>query len=157
MTHRIEVSPPAIISADLLHAWQRSEKKPEGWTLETAQRALIRYKRYLALIADEPGRPYAPTFDIDEMWHLHMLSPVAYVKDCMRLFGHVLDHDGGFGKEDDELPVLQAVFESTAARWMSKYGEDYAAARDATKCWHDCQSRCWHACKSLTLGRVIIQ
>ncbi|WP_437643950.1 hypothetical protein [Sorangium sp. So ce362] len=44
-----------------------------------------------------------------------MLHPKAYVADCMRLFGEILDHDGGFGGTCEEEPVLQAMFVRTAA------------------------------------------
>lgn len=147
-------SPPLpLISADLLHAWHRSEHKLSNWTDATARSAYERYGRFLRLVADNPHRPVAPTRDIDEMWHLHMLAPVAYQRDCLRLFGHVLDHDGGFGQAADELPVLQRVFEETAARWKAKYGEEYGSdSCGTTKCWHDCQSRCWHACKNVSTG-----
>lgn len=83
------------------------------------------------------------------MWHLHMLSPVAYHRDCIRLFGSLLDDDGGFGKGEDEKAVLGACFEHTAARYEAAFGEAYAAHREsATNCWHDCAGCCSHACSS---------
>jgi len=138
------------ISVDLLRAWERSECKREGWTHADAVRALHRYEQFLFLVAAYPGMPQAPTRDIDEMWHLHMLSPRAYHGDCMRLFGDVLDHDGGFGKGDGEAAQLQATFEQTSRMWQEMYGEPYVAtpAHQSTKCWHDCVGRCWHACSS---------
>jgi len=138
------------ISVDLLRAWERSEKKPEGWARHDAVRALDRYERFLRLAAMYPGVPHAPTRDIDEMWHLHMLSPKAYHGDCLRLFGEILDHDGGFGKGEDEEAQLQATFEQTARMWHAMYGEPYVtqAAHESTNCWHDCVGRCWHACSS---------
>ena len=97
----------------------------------------------------------APTRDIDFFWHLHMLSPVAYHRDCLRLFGRILDHDGGFGKGVGELPLLQQVFARTAEWWEQEYGEPYREdgrfMREVvmTDCWHDCSDRCWHACSNL--------
>jgi hypothetical protein len=81
-----------------------------------------------------------------------MLAPVAYVRDCLRLFGKILDHDGGFGKDASELPALKDAFIRTAEMWEAEYGEPYREdgqyIRDAemTDCWHDCADRCWHAC-----------
>jgi len=84
------------------------------------------------------------------MWHLHMLHPRAYWNDCMRLFGMIFDHDGGFGKGDGELEVLKETFKTTARLWLSEYGEPYSldviSDPQMEKCWHDCQGRCWHAC-----------
>lgn len=138
------------ISVDLLEAAERSDVFPSTWDLSQRRRARDRYAKFLGLAARHPGVALAPTRDIDEMWHLHMLRPRAYVEDCHRLFGYVLDHDGGFGKREEEVPALVRTFEQTAQLWEEAYGEPYVADADASvKCWHDCQSRCWHACKSM--------
>lgn len=135
-------------SVDLVRAAHRSDDVPADWDDATIARALLRYRRFLALVACDPSRPIAPTRDIDVMWHLHMLSPRAYHADCQRLFGELLDHDGGFGKAPEEEPVLVACFEATARRYEDAFGEPYAERSEATNCWHDCQGRCWHACSS---------
>ncbi len=146
---------PPTISADLIHASYRSDDFPEDWSKEQREVALGRYLKWLGLKVRHPKAKLAPTRDIDLFWHLHMLSPVAYVRDCMRLFGHVLDHDGGFGKGEGELPKLQEVFTQTATMWEAEYKEPYREdgqwMRDAvlTDCWHDCTGRCWHACSSV--------
>lgn len=139
-------------SVDLLKASYRSDTFPEDWTDEQRVRAHSRYCKWLGLKLLHPTARMAPTRDIDLFWHLHMLAPVAYFNDCMRWFGKVLDHDGGFGKGEGELPELKRVFEQTATRWEATYGEPYREdgrwLRDAveTDCWHDCSDRCWHAC-----------
>lgn len=139
------------ISTDLLEAARRSDGEPGTWADARRKLALTRYLRFLELVAESPQRPIAPTREIDEMWHLHMLSPRAYFEDCQRLFGQLLDHDGGFGKGEDELPELLRVFDDTARRWQARFGEPYVVrpCHDAmTKCWHDCKGRCWHACSN---------
>lgn len=148
-----EVRPAAAsISADLIEASYRSEDFPSDWTRAQREQALDRYRRWLALKQRAPKAKFAPTRDIDRFWHLHMLSPVAYYRDCMALFGRLLDHDGGFGKGPGEAEQLRAVFERTADLWERAYDEPYRDdrvwMRDAqpTDCWHDCQDRCWHAC-----------
>lgn len=143
-----------IVSVDLLAASERSDSFPQDWGREKRETAFGRYVKWLQLKMRHPKVRLAPTRDIDEFWHLHMLSPVAYYRDCMRAFGYVLDHDGGFGKAPDELPLLQNVFTNTAILWETAYGEPYRedgllVEEAATKCWHDCQSRCWHACADI--------
>jgi len=143
----------AVISVDLLRAAGRSESFPKAWTDEKRRRALDRYEKFLRLAARYPDTRLAPCRDIDEFWHLHMLHPVAYARDCGRLFGALLDHDGGFGKAPDEEPVLISVWTETARLFKLEYREEYREANDgaesgATNCWHDCQSRCWHECSS---------
>ena len=145
------------LSVDLLRSWERSDEKIEGWTRDEAETALLRYQRFFMLFASYPNTPLAPTRDIDAMWHLHMLSPGAYVRDCMRLVGDIVDHDGGFGKDDSERDELQRVFEHTAMLWEEMFGEPYAidASSGVTKCRHDCVGRCWHACKSIDADRRV--
>lgn len=149
----IPVSPN--ISVDLIAASERSDDFPQDWTREQRERSLQRYQKWLLLKVFYPKARLAPTRDIDLFWHLHMLSPVAYSRDCNRLFGQLLDHDGGFGKGPGELTRLQVVFTRTAELWESSYGEPYREdgkfMREAemTNCWHDCQDRCWHACSEL--------
>ena len=153
---------PVTVSVDLLEAARRSDSFPAEWPQDKVERAILRYQRFLALTAKHGG-PMAPTRDIDEVWHLHMLAPRAYYNDCMRLFGEVLDHDGGFGKGNGEVPLLQATFERTAAFWAEEYGEAYLNAEPeynsahpaGHNCKHDCQNRCWHACKSAETGQVV--
>lgn len=148
------IDPEGLISADLLRDSYRSDTFPQDWTDEQRRTSLRRYVQWLTLKRDNPRSRLAPTRDIDLFWHLHMLRPVAYHRDCMRLIGRILDHDGGFGKGEGELPQLQEVFTITAEMWEARFGapyrEDGMWIRDAvaTDCCHDCKDRCWHACKN---------
>jgi hypothetical protein len=141
-----------LISVDLLRSSWRSDDFPQGWSEGQRVHSLRRYEMFLLLKQMHPRERLAPTMDIDKFWHLHMLSPVAYQRDCMRAFGHVMDHDGGYGKEASEVPTLELTFNRTAQLWEGAFGEPYLLdgtwLRDAamTKCWHDCSGRCWHAC-----------
>ena len=134
-----------VFSVDLHEAARRSESEASEWVPERLDEAIQRYRKFFYLAGLGPG--VAPTRDIDMIWHLHMQAPVAYHRDCMTYIGHILDHDGGFGKTPDEAVILGEVFEQTAERWARVFGEPYVADRESgTKCWHDCKDRCWHAC-----------
>lgn len=141
-----------LISVDLIRASYRSDDFPQDWSDEQRRRSLNRYERWLRLKQLHPKQRMAPTRDIDLFWHLHMLAPVAYHRDCMAVFGRILDHDGGFGKGEGEAARLREVFLATARLWeqtyQEPYGEDgrWVCDLGATNCWHDCQDRCWHAC-----------
>jgi hypothetical protein len=54
-----------------------------------------------------------------------MLRLRVYHADCQRLLGYLLHHDGGFGKEPEEIPVLQRTLMRTAKLWDDAYGERY--------------------------------
>jgi|tagenome__1003787_1003787.scaffolds.fasta_scaffold20435169_2 hypothetical protein len=138
------------ISVDLFQSARRRESFAH-WTDEKLHFEIDRYERFLLLAARHPGASVAPTRDIDEIWHLHMQHPRAYVEDCQRQFGDIFDHDGGFGTAPDELPLLKEAFARTEALWLAEYGQPYVKPEDhpnATNCWHDCANRCWHACSS---------
>lgn len=141
------------ISCDLFAAAKKSPSFPKDWDDSKIRRELARYGKFLLLAQRYPGTALAPTMPIDQMWHLHLTHPRAYYEDCMRLFGEILDHDGGFGHDPAELPELKATFNRTAELWEKEFGEKYVeheADPNMTNCWHDCSGRCWHACKSRT-------
>ena len=152
---QIDVGAPklatSVVSIDLVAASYRSSGFPQDWSHETRELEARRYELFLLLAAKHPHKRATPTRQIDELWHLHMLHPVAYHRDCMRLFGRIFDHDGGFGTGPGELPILKESFRAFAARWEAEYGEPYVEQMPpenggSTNCWHDCQNRCWHAC-----------
>jgi hypothetical protein len=143
-----------VVSIDLIAASYRLDTFPKEWPQEKRALAKRRYYKFLGLKQDNLFARLAPTHDIDEMWHLHMLSPIAYHRDCMRLFGKILDHDGGFGKGPGESEQLQRVFARTAELWELTYNEPYLESGQWMKdamidCWHDCSDRCWHACSDV--------
>lgn len=136
-------SAKVIVSVDLVAAASRSEDIPPDLTADDLQRASDRYERFLLLCARYPSQELAPTHDIDLMWHLHMLHPRAYYNDCTRLFGKILDHDGGFGMSDDERPALEKTFAETAELWDSEFGEAYCESVSPKSCrsLKSCRSR----------------
>lgn len=137
----------AIISVDLVQAALRSDEL-RSVSVEELRRDLADYERFLLLVATHWSVAIAPTKAIDRMWHLHMLHPRAYHEDCIRLFGEILDHDGGFGATDDEAPVLAETFELTAHLWQQAYGIPYLGSTVA--CKRNCVSRCQRRCKTVT-------
>ena len=139
-----------VISISLKDKWERSEDKDSNWRAEDLDRAIKRYQQFLYLAKKYPDMPLAPTKDIDTIWHLHILSPVAYYKDCINYLGTLLDHDGGFGQKDNELEQLKNIFYQTESIWKKEFNEEYVSNKNhaLTNCWHDCVGRCWHACSS---------
>lgn len=143
----------SILSVDLVAFALRSEDTPAGQTRESLTHAQVRYEKFLCLCAKNPDRSLAPTRDIDMMWHFHMLNPRSYVNDCFKLFGDILDHDGGFGSTPEEEPELRRVFEETAQLWRQEFNEEYRTQHPASqmvRCTRNCVSRCKRACKTRT-------
>jgi len=145
MSTTINPSLPAI-SIDLVRAALRAEGSFwSGKTADDLKAIEERYKRFLLLVQHFPNEDLAPTRDIDEAWHLHMLNPRAYAADCARIFGDLLDHDGGFGKDSPEqLEELKAIFEHTSKRWLDMFGHEYTTGREQhrVRCIRACRVAC---------------
>ena len=133
------------ISIEVLQAARRSDSSLRSLDAATLDRSELRYRKFLALVAKYPNESLAPAKDIDDVWHLHMLHPRAYVDDCMRIFGSVLDHDGGFGNGSaEEFAELESVFARTSSLWAAEFDEIYAEqpAEGVVKCIRACRVAC---------------
>ena len=88
------------------------------------ENAVKRYKRFLRLHSSSSQEIFVPTCDIDLIWHAHLANPLAYRKECSKLFQGTLDHD-----HEDHTPRCDAPSVCAAAitqdRWMMTYGDSY--------------------------------
>jgi hypothetical protein len=133
------------ISIDIVAAARKSESALASADEKAIQTAALRYRKFLGLAAKYPDVELSPARDIDEVWHLHMLQPRAYSEDCNRIFGSILDHDAGFGKDSEpQYQELLGVFDRTAALWNSEYAESYVTDGNAevVKCIIACRKAC---------------
>eukprot|EP00980_Cylindrotheca_fusiformis_P031075 scaffold25800_cov162-Cylindrotheca_fusiformis.AAC.1 len=68
-----------------------------------------------------------PTFQIDLMWHTHILSSVTgYFMDCKSIIGEAMNHDDNMSDRSVDGP-LDRAFKHTKELWRGEYGEDYFA------------------------------
>jgi hypothetical protein len=138
------------LSLDLASSIQRSESYLAKESRQTLELVEERYRKFLFLVSKYPDIALAPSRDIDEVWHAHMLNPRAYSADCIRLFGDLLDHDGGFGMNDFELPNLIDLFDRTAILWEQEFGDSYipqgSSELEMKKCVKACRVACRRAC-----------
>lgn len=115
------------LSVDLVRAARLVKGALNSVPAGELERIEADYRRFLALAAAHPEATLAPSQAIDEMWHLHMLHPVAYHRDCMAILGYLLDHDAGFGASEGEGPALQACFDLTGQLWRQAFGRELQA------------------------------
>lgn len=88
------------------------------------QEMIQRYEKFIRLFKKKHDTVIVPTFDIDVLWHAHMLTPEMYASDMKNVLGRVLDHDDGFDKNN-----LVAGFASTENIWEREYKEPYRIAK----------------------------
>ncbi|KAI4339778.1 hypothetical protein MLD38_024683 [Melastoma candidum] len=90
--------------------------------------AMARYKAFLYLVRKNKsgGTSFfsVPTYDIDLMWHCHMLRPVSYCKDTTEILGEVLDHDDT-DSDRKKGRKLDVGFTKTTESWEETYGRPY--------------------------------
>lgn len=94
----------------------------ETKSLDQIVEMVLEYKKFWAIIKKYPDNSFPPTKEIDEVWHLHMLFPQYYYDDCLDYFEVVLGHDAGFGKYEEEIPVINGLFDTANELWEKEYG-----------------------------------
>ena len=88
------------------------------------ENALIRYKEFLYINQKCPDAPLVPCFDIDLVWHTHMLNPVIYSRDTTQTCGQILNHDDTLTDRGPGSKLKVAV-EKTGSAWNSVFEERY--------------------------------
>lgn len=94
------------------------------WPENLAIQLVEFYRRFLWLNYKYPGSNLVPTRDIDECWHIHILSTKRYAEDCQNLFGHYLHHQPADPSNQEEITVLQTFFDKTLQLYQKEFGED---------------------------------
>lgn len=96
-----------------------------GWSRAQADRCELEYRRFLALLAKYPDEVIAPSKEVDQFWHGHILDTMKYAEDCQNVFGYFLHHFPYFGLRDEEDVANLA----RAAKTMQRlYRQEFGAA-----------------------------
>jgi len=92
-----------------------------SWTPERAGAAVAKYKKWLFLqrkYEDVPLSPGPPGYDLDIVWHYHVLDTEAYIRDTAHIFGQYLHHPPDFGSMGNDMPQY------TRRLFRDEYGEE---------------------------------
>ena len=93
----------------------------------TMDRLLVKYTRFIDIIAENPRNVAVPTLDVDLGWHTHQLSPQPYFSYTMSKCKKFIDHDD---KMDEN--ALSTSFEWTSKTYQKLYREVYSECT----CWY---------------------
>ena len=110
-----------IQNLDLSHVVDRLVKQGK-WYNKHAIEAVKAYKRYLFL-QKKYGEQYelVPSYEIDMVWHEHILFSQQYHKDCLQIFGKYLHHDPEVNTSE---PIgIDFRYEKTQSLYFAEYGE----------------------------------
>ena len=87
--------------------------------------AILRYKKFLHLKKMHPNTFIVPCYDIDLIWHTHMLHPVVYRHDTVKIIGHPFNHDDSVNdrRAGSKLTVSDA---RTRRIWKKTFNEPFS-------------------------------
>jgi len=95
------------------------------WDKEKAIKAVADYKRWLLLHILYPNETFAPSEELDHVWHCHILDTRKYLSDCSIMFGKgvFLHHNPYAGWESEEAETKhQKVFRRTKELFEDCFG-----------------------------------
>ena len=108
--------------------WQVSD--PRFTDLRFLQQGVAHYVLFLQLFAERSRSrdkltPLIPTYQIDLIWHTHMLKSLqSYNQDCIAITGRRFHHDDSLN--DRTIGgTLDVSFQNTRELWERTYGIDY--------------------------------
>ena len=91
------------------------------------QQGVTNYTKFLKLTpkAKQQRIILVPTYQIDLMWHTHMLTSMQqYNDDCLRIMNTTMSHDDSLTDRSDG-GLLDVSFRATKDLWQKEYGTDY--------------------------------
>ena len=91
------------------------------------ENALTRYKQFLYIKRHFPDAPLVPCYDIDLVWHTHMLNPIKYASDMTMIGGGLLHHDDT-STDTSVRSKLRIAGEMTVESWNSIFNERFKIA-----------------------------
>ncbi len=84
--------------------------------------AVCRYRQFVRLKKNHPEEHIVPTYDIDWIWHTHMLSPHSYKKDMEAYLGRLLHHDDTTTDRSPGSELFKADAK-TKELWLQDYAK----------------------------------
>jgi len=93
---------------------------------EFLKQGIANYAKFVQLMGQKSKPQFlVPTYQIDLMWHTHMLASIAkYHKDNMQINGCTLEHDDSLN-DRTEGGKLDTNFQETRKLWSRVYGVEY--------------------------------
>ncbi|KAH3881176.1 hypothetical protein DPMN_005099 [Dreissena polymorpha] len=91
--------------------------------LKAAQK---RYQRFLFLKHQNPSEMLVPCYDIDLMWHTHMLQPSAYKHDTTKVLGQTLVHDDSVNNRAAGSALVRAD-NRTRDLWKELFNDSFTS------------------------------
>ena len=96
--------------------------KENGWSMEYALRAILEYKKFMLLICVSDV-PQAPSDQVDQVWHLHLLYTQSYwISFCKNVLKKDIHHNPTTGSEPQG--TFKELYDATLQLYALKFGEE---------------------------------
>lgn len=100
----------------------------EGWTLKQARLGIAQYRNYIFLKlkyrSEFKETELPPSYEIDEVWHAHILHTRDYIQFCNEVFNEYLHHSPHHGQNQSlSLKQLENIFAQTQQLYNKEFGE----------------------------------
>ncbi|MBS0350403.1 MAG: glycine-rich domain-containing protein-like [Proteobacteria bacterium] len=121
----LDISKNLIYNANLTSTIERLIKV-EKWSKDEALEAVKQYRNFLFLkrkYGDSHVLP--PSYDMDEVWHAHILHTKEYCDFCEEVFGSYLHHHPhhGIKNEITDKDISFAFENETQRLYFAEFGE----------------------------------
>jgi hypothetical protein len=93
-----ELSPDRLDRILMISEWdlvdvQTRVQRRIGWPQQVSDKAVLEYRKFIALVALNPTKTYGMVEAIDEVWHEHILNTRDYLAMCDAVIGTVIHHE----------------------------------------------------------------
>lgn len=100
----------------------------EGWKPKHAKLAIQQYRNYLFLKRKYRSQykedELPPSYEVDEVWHAHILHTRDYIHFCNQVFNEYLHHSPHHGQDQNlSLKQLADLFAETQRVYVKEFGD----------------------------------
>lgn len=100
----------------------------EGWKPKHAKLAIQQYRNYLFLKrkyrSEYSQEQLPPSYEIDEVWHAHILHTRDYINFCNQVFNEYLHHSPHHGQNQElSLNKMVDLFAETQRLYNKEFGD----------------------------------
>ncbi len=117
----LEKAKQHIYSIDLTSVLERLVKA-DGWRHREAVKAIKQYRNYLFLRKKYPTEKLPPSYEVDEVWHAHILHTNEYRKFCNAVFPEL---KGSYLNHYPQLPGTSSTTDAEMDRYYEKTQQLY--------------------------------
>jgi len=96
------------------------------------EKSIDKYEKFMYLHKKYPNETITPDFEIDLIWHAHMLDHANYVKATKRYVGRIIDHN-----DSSSATSLEMYKKRTNVLWENEFGRPLMNNRKSSNVVND--------------------